>query len=142
MCDCSGNNDVIPTVEYKTTIKSLHSGEVSLSADNLTVQCVFQKQTSLTPTGLPFPRSVHRFVSLQFYRERIGQTPSSLSPSTVPHANVCIFSCSLHTAFLTVRDSWERPRLTSELLFALPFFDLPPLPPPSPEPPPSNGHES
>ena len=76
--------------------------------------------------------------SLHSYRERIGLLSSLLCPSCVvePHTTVHVFFGSYPTS-LTERDLWERSHLTSEFLFGISFFDLPPLP--APEPSPSNG---
>ena len=50
---------------------------------------------------------------LHSYRVRIGPVPS-----------VHILSCPSHPTPLTERALWERPRLTFELHFGIPFFDL------------------
>ena len=55
-----------------------------------------------------------------------GKGGSDLTPKLVRAGSYSIYS---HPIPLTVTDLWERPRFTSEFLFGLPFFDLPPLPP-------------
>jgi len=52
------SNDVVPTAENKSTIKSLHSHAVSLSMDNLTANRVLQitsPQLAVEAKYLPHP---------------------------------------------------------------------------------------
>ena len=147
------SNGVLPPAEYGTTIKSLHTGAVAASKSLLSPNRVLQTtspQIAPEETNLPRPyRSTLSQLrssfcsSLHSYRERIGLVPSPLCPSCglAPHTTVHVFSCSSHPTPLTELDLWERPRLASEFLSSLPFFDLPSLPPPPPEPPP-DGQES
>ena len=64
--------------------------------------------------------------SLHAYREKIGLIPSSICSScgVEPHTNVHVFSSSSQPTPLSKLDLWERPRLASEFLSVLPFFDL------------------
>ena len=59
----------------------------------------------------------------------MNSSPLCHSCGGKPHTTVHVCSCPSHPTPLTERDLWERLRLTSALLFGLPFFDLPPLPP-------------
>ena len=97
-----------------------------------------QYRTTLSQLRSGFCRSLNSF------QERIGTTNNPLCPSCgeEPHTTQHLFTCPTHPTSLTPRDLWERPGLTSEFLSSLPLFNLPPLPCPPPEPPPSNGHAS
>ena len=76
--------------------------------------------------------------------EKIGLVPSPFCPSCggERHTTIHVFSYFSHPTPLTEMDLLERPRLASEFLFYLLFFDLPPLLSPPPEPLPSGGQES
>ena len=123
--------------------KSLHTKAVSDCKSLLTRNRVLQTASPQRAVKKAFlPRAYRTTLSqlcsffcssLYSYVKRIGLIPSLLCPScrVEPHTTDHVFAYSSHPTPLTVRDLWEHPRLTSEFLFGLPFFDLPPLPEPS-----------
>ena len=142
---------ILPPQNYTATIKSLHTEATATAIASSDPNDILQ---SLPPpvaeeeTFLPRPyRTTLSQLrsgfcsSLAPYRARIGRTPDPLCPScgvepqTVPH----LFSCSSHPTSLSPVDLWDRPGLVSDFISSLPFFNLPSLPRPPPEPPPLDG---
>ena len=119
-----------------TTIKSLHSNAVSDSKSLLSHSRFLQTASPhIAPEEANLPRPYRATLSqlrsffcssLYSYREGIGLIPRPLCPSCVlgPHTTVHVFSSSLHPTPLIKLDLWEFPRLASEILSDLPFFDL------------------
>ena len=72
------------------------------------------------------------------YRERIGQSPTSLCPSCNLHTHTVnhVFNCAAHPTSLSPIDLWQRPKLAADFLAGLPFFRPAEEQRPPPEPPP------
>ena len=113
---------------------------ITLSFRLLSHRWHWKKQTFLGSTWLVTTLSqLHLSLcsSLHSYREKIGLIPSpvdlsyGVEPHTTPHHYFLLF---LDATSMTMMDRWERPRLASEFLSVLHFFELPILPPPPPEP--------
>ena len=125
------SNGVLPTSNYGTTVKFLHTETVSKSISFLARNSFLHTASPQIPTeeaNLPRPHmttlSQHRSSfcsSLHFYRERMGLIPSSLCPSCCrkPHTSVHIFFCPSHP---TPKIEKDLSRLTSEFLCDLLSF--------------------
>ena len=77
-------------------------------------------------------------VSLANYQHRVGRIQSPVCPlcntedQTVQH----LFSCGAQVTNLSLIDLWQNPTSVATFLSTHPSFDLPPLPPHRPRPPP------
>ena len=133
------SSDILPSFDYGTSIKSLHTKAVSDYKSLLTHDCVLQTafpQIAQEEANLPRPYMTTLFPLLpsfcsylHSYREKIGLIPSPL----------CLY-CGVepHT---TVHVSPVPPTRHPWSLFDLPFIDFPPLPPRPPDPSSSGGQE-
>ena len=141
---------IIPPDTYTDTLKFLHTGAVARAIASrspnkvlLTSPPVVAEEEKLLPrrhrSVLSQLRSGYSS-SLNSFLERVGRAPDPLCPSCrgAPHTPAHIFICPSHPTSLTVTDLWTRPGLAIGFLSSLPFFDLPPVsrPPPEPLPPP------
>ena len=154
LCCSTLQSGILSPTDYGTTIKSLYNKAVTIPKSLLSHNRVLQiasMQIALEEANLHRPdRSTPSQLRSSFcssphsYGERIGLVPSPLCPSCglSPHTTIHVFSCSSHPTLLTEFAVWERPRLASQFLSSLPFFDLLPLPPPRSEPPISGRQES
>ena len=130
----------IPPHTYKAVLKSLHTAKVANTLTSRDPNRVLQippppigEEESSLPR--PYRTTLSQLRSgfcrsLNSYQVRIGTTNNPLCPSCdeEPHTTQHLFTCPSHPTFLTPRDLWERPGLTSEFLSSLPFLNLPPLP--------------
>ena len=132
------SSGILSPADFGTTIKSLHTKDVSIFKSLLSHNRVLQTaspQIALEDANLPrqYRTTLSQLCSsfssrLHSYRERIGLIPSLLCPSCgmEPHTTVHAFSCSSHPALLTVR-AWRRSSCrsfissTSRLLLLLPL---------------------
>ena len=139
---------VLQPDRYKSTIAQLHTTAVATSISNRSPNRVLQSSPPpISEEEVILPR-IHRTTlaqlrsgfcsSLKDFQVAIHSTTNPLCPScrqypqTVSH----LFSCSEHPTDLTTADLWHRPLQTSEFLQRLPFFNLPQISRPPPEPPP------
>ena len=139
---------VLQPDRYKSTIAQLHTTAVATSISNRSPNRVLQSRPPpISEEEVTLPR-IHRTTlaqlrsgfcsSLKDFQVAIRSTTNPLCPScrrypqTVSH----LFSCTEHPTDLTTADLWHRPLQTSEFLQRLPFFNLPQISRPPPEPPP------
>ena len=137
----------LPPQNYRSTIKSLHTEAVAAALAAADPNPLLQARPPIAEEEISLPRHYRTTLaqlrsgccsSLAAYRVRIGRTEDPLctscgvEPQTVPH----LFSCPALPTSLEPSDLWERPGLISDFLSRLPFFNLPPLTRPPPEPPP------
>ena len=138
----------IPPDTYRHTINSLHTDAVSQAVASLPDNTVLGAAAPpVAPEESSLPRSYRTTLSqlrsgycssLNSFLERVGRAPSDRCPScgSGPHTTAHVFSCPSHPTPLGLRDLWDRPCLTASFVSSLPFFVLPALPRPPPEPPP------
>ena len=142
------SNGALPPTQYKPTLKALHSSAVLSSIDSRNSNRVLSTQPptiSDEESSLPRP---HRTTlsqlrsgfcpALKSFQLRVGRAPDDLCPSCSisPQTTSHLFSCPAHPTSLSVEDLWTRPVQASSFISSLPFFNLPPLARPPPEPPP------
>ena len=145
-------NDIVPTSNYKSTIKSRNSETVpqaikSSPASNHVLQ-TRSPQIKSKDLNFPYPHCTTFFKLHPSVAPSISilrgdhQSPLVFFRWKWTHTNIHRFSCPLHCTSLTEEDLWERPCLTLKFLFGFPFFDLSSFPHHPSQPHPSNGHES
>ena len=140
----------LPPNSYKTTLQSLHTSAVNSAIASRPLNRILQlPPPPIAEEEESLPRPYRTTLSqlrsgfcssLNTFKVIVGRAPDNLCTSCrgAPETPSHLFSCPSHPTTLTVEDLWDRPRSVAEFLHTLsPPFNLPPLPRPPPEPPPS-----
>ena len=134
--------------DYDEAISTLHTECVSSVLRGYPDNPVLCARTpDIDPSEELLPRAYRTTLSqlrsgyskhLMSFKHIIGDAPSPLCPSCgeEEHTTCHLFDCSSHPTELVARDLWERPGRVAQYLESLPYFDLPALARPPPEPPP------
>ena len=146
-------NDIIPELNYKTVIKTLHTESVRVSLAAMRPNVLLgTRPPEISDAEKELPRAARTTLSqlrssysikLNSYRFSIGLSQDMLCPDCLinDHTSTHLFNCPAFPTNLSVADLWSKPKEVVEFLVSRPAFDdllpaNPPAPPPPPQPPP------